>query len=309
MTSIEKPLGIVRLPARLRPVLDIAVSDRTEEQATAIAAVHRSHARLLDPVRERVAELDQALDALAIPTTLVLEERDSHARPSTPLRVRGSFMSPGELVYADVPPVLPELPADQMPNRLGLAHWLVDPENPLTARVTVNRLWEQIFGRGLVETSEDFGSQGSAPSHPELLDWLATRFMAEGWSQKAMIRTIVTSATYRQSSAAPSELWELDPYNRLLARGPRFRVEAEMVRDIALTVSGLINNNVGGPSVYPYQPRAFGTGHIAAIGGSSAVGTPATAGRSTRSFGERRRTRASRRSTRRAASFARPDGF
>lgn len=253
-TSIEKPLGIVRLPARLYPVLDIALSDRTEEQATDVAAVHRSVAPLLDPVRERVAELEQALDALAIPTTLVLEERDSHARPSTPLRVRGSFMSPGELVYADVPSALHELPADQMPNRLGLAHWLVDPDNPLTARVTVNRLWEQIFGRGLVETSEDFGSQGSAPSHPELLDWLATRFMAEGWSQKSMLRTIVTSATYRQSSAAPAELWELDPYNRLLARGPRFRVEAEMVRDIALTVSGLINNKVGGPSVYPYQP-------------------------------------------------------
>ena len=241
-TSIEKPLRIVRLPARLYPVLDIAVSDRTEEQATAVAAVHRSNASLLDPVREGVGELEQALDALAIPTTLVLQERDSHARPSTPMRIRGSFMSPGELVYADVPSALPELPAEQMPNRLGLAHWLVDSENPLTARVTVNRLWEQIFGRGLVETSEDFGSQGSPPSHPELLDWLATRFMADGWSQKAMIRTIVTSATYRQSSAALSELWELDPYNRLLARGPRFRVEAEMVRDVALTVSGLISN-------------------------------------------------------------------
>ena len=255
VTSIEEPLAIVRLPARLAPVLDIALSDRTEEQARAVAAVHRSVTPLLDPVRERVVELEEALAELRIPTALVLAERDSYARPSTPLRVRGSFMSPGELVYADVPSALHDLPSDQMPNRLGLAYWLVDPDNPLTARVTVNRLWEQLYGRGLVETSEDFGTQGSAPSHPALLDWLATRFMDQGWSLKSMLRTIVTSATYRQTSVAAHELWERDPYNRLLARGPRLRIEAEMVRDVALAVSGLLSNKVGGESVYPNQPE------------------------------------------------------
>jgi hypothetical protein len=186
-------------------------------------------------------------------TALVMNERQDSERPSTPLRVRGSFMSPGERVYAQVPAALHPLAFDQMPNRLGLARWLVDEENPLVARVTVNRLWEQLFGRGLVETSEDFGVQGSPPSHPELLDWLATEFMQDGWSTKSILRTIVTSATYRQSSAVTPELWERDSYNRLLARGPRFRVDSEMVRDIHLAASGLLHRNIGGPSVFPYQ--------------------------------------------------------
>ena len=255
VTSVDEPFAAAVVPARLAPLLDIAPSERSEERAAALAAVYRSVSPLLDPVRERIAALEADLEALEIPETLVLEERDSYQRPSTPLRIRGSFLSPGELVYADVPAALPELPPDQMPNRLGLAHWLVDPDNPLTARVTVNRLWEQLFGRGIVETSENFGTQGSPPSHPELLDWLAMRFMADGWSLKSMLRTMVTSATYRQSSAAPAELWEHDPYNRLLARGARFRIEAEMVRDVALAVSGLLSNKVGGPSVYPYQPE------------------------------------------------------
>jgi hypothetical protein len=186
-------------------------------------------------------------------TALVMSERQDYERPSTPLRVRGSFMSPGERVYAQVPAALHPLAPDQMPNRLGLARWLVDEENPLVARVTVNRLWEQLFGRGLVETSEDFGVQGSPPSHPELLDWLATEFMEQGFSMKSILRTIVTSATYRQSSAVTPELWERDSYNRLLARGPRFRVDSEMVRDIHLAASGLLSRRIGGPSVFPYQ--------------------------------------------------------
>jgi hypothetical protein len=139
-------------------------------------------------------------------------------------------------------------------NRLGLARWLVDENNPLVARVAVNRFWEQIFGRGLVETSEDFGTQGAAPTHPELLDWLATEFVAGKWSQKTILRTIVLSATYRQSSAASATLEERDPYNRLLARGPRVRMEAEMVRDVALSASGLLSTKMYGPSVYPQQP-------------------------------------------------------
>jgi len=141
-----------------------------------------------------------------------------------------------------------------MPNRLGLARWLVDERNPLTARVAVNRAWEQLFGRGLVETSEDFGTQGAPPSHPELLDWLATELVGQGWHMKALHRLMVMSATYRQSSAATAALVDRDPYNRLLARGPRFRMDAEMVRDAALASSGLLSRKIGGPSVFPPQP-------------------------------------------------------
>ncbi|HYE72799.1 MAG TPA: DUF1553 domain-containing protein, partial [Blastocatellia bacterium] len=148
-------------------------------------------------------------------------------------------------------------PEDQPYNRLGLARWLVSKENPLTARVTLNRFWEQFFGRGIVETSEDFGTQGAAPSHQDLLDWLAVEFMESGWKMKQIHRLIVTSATYRQSSAATPALIERDPYNRLFARGPRFRMEAEMIRDLSLAASGLINDAFGGPSVYPPQPEGI----------------------------------------------------
>jgi hypothetical protein len=141
-----------------------------------------------------------------------------------------------------------------MPNRLGLAYWIVDKENPLTARVAVNRAWESFFGRGIVETSEDFGTQGSPPSHPELLDWLATEFLQQEWRTKAIHKLIVTSATYRQSSTAAPALQERDPDNRLFARGPRFRMEAEMVRDTVLAASGLLSRKIGGPSVFPPQP-------------------------------------------------------
>ena len=144
-----------------------------------------------------------------------------------------------------------------MPNRLGLALWLADANNPLTPRVTVNRIWEQYFGNGLVLTSEDFGTQGERPSHPELLDWLAAEFLAQGTLQKPLHRLIVTSATYRQSSRVTPALRERDPYNRLLARGPRFRVEAEMVRDIALSVSGLLDPKLFGPSVFPFSPTLW----------------------------------------------------
>jgi hypothetical protein len=253
VTASADPTRIARLPARLRPVLDVSPSDRTEEEKTALARVHRSLTPLLEPLRARSLELDEELDALGIVTALVMSEREDYERPSTPLRVRGSFMSPGERVYAEVPAALPPLASNQMPNRLGLARWLVDEENPIVSRVTVNRFWEQLFGRGLVETSEDFGVQGSPPSHPDLLDWLASELMEKGWSTKSILRTIVTSATYRQSSAVTPELWERDSYNRLLARGPRFRVDSEIVRDIYLATSGLLSRKIGGPSVFPYQ--------------------------------------------------------
>jgi hypothetical protein len=186
-----------------------------------------------------------------------MKEKQSYERPSTPFRERGAYLAPGERVFARTPAVLPPMAEDEMPNRLGLARWLVNPANPLTARVTVNRAWEQFFGRGIVETSEDFGTQGAAPSHPDLLDWLATEFVRLHWSQKAFHRLIVTSAAYRQDARATPALLARDPNNRLIARGPRFRMEAEMVRDVTLAAAGLLSEKIGGPSVFPVQPEGI----------------------------------------------------
>ena len=167
---------------------------------------------------------------------------------------RGAYDKPGEKVERAVPAAFNPLKNAENPTRLDLAHWLVAQENPLTARVTVNRLWQQFFGVGLVKTSGDFGSQGEPPSHPELLDWLAANFREQGWDVKKFIRLIVTSATYQQSSQAAPDHWKRDPANRLLARGPRFRLDAEQLRDNALFVSGLLKEQIGGKGVKPYQP-------------------------------------------------------
>jgi mono/diheme cytochrome c family protein len=253
-TASITPQRIVEIPARLRPILSVPLASRTAQQQKDLATFYRTVAVSLKPARDRIAELQKELKALGIPTALVMRERVAHERPSAYVRRRGSFMDKGDRVFADVPATLPPLPDDQMPNRLGLAHWLVDRENPLTARVAVNRAWEQFFGRGIVETSEDFGTQGTPPSHPELLDWLATEFVQSGWHTKPIHKAIVLSAAYRQSSVADAALQERDPYNRLLARGPRFRMEAEMVRDAVLTASGLLSRKIGGPSVFPPQP-------------------------------------------------------
>src|SRR5207253_1771585 len=156
-----------------------------------------------------------------------------------------------------IPASLPRLPADVPNNRLGFARWLVDPSNPLTARVAVNRYWQMYFGTGLVKTIDDFGSQGEWPTHPELLDWLATEFVRTGWNVKAMQKLIVMSATYRQASKVTPLLLSRDPENRLLARGPRLRLSAEMIRDQALAISGLLVERLGGPSVKPYQPKGL----------------------------------------------------
>ena len=214
---------------------------------------------LPDPQRARLAnELKQWEDqrkqlAAGIPTTLVMQELD-RPRP-THMFIRGDFLRPGDAVQPDVPAVLPPLPTgDSRPTRLDLARWLVAPDNPLTARVTINRIWMRYFGRGLVETEDDFGMQGSLPTHPDLLDWLAAEFIESGWSMKHMHRLIVTSATYRQSSHQRPDLDEIDPLNKLLARQTRLRVEAEIVRDLALAASGLLDHRIGGPSVYPPQP-------------------------------------------------------
>jgi hypothetical protein len=178
-------------------------------------------------------------------------------RRVTHLLKRGAYDAPGEVVQPEVPSALPQLPVDAPRNRLGLANWLVDKKNPLAARVAVNRIWKLHFGRGIVATADDFGSQGRLPSHPELLEWLAGWFMENNWDVKALHRLIVTSATYQQSSRASKELLERDPDNRLLARGPKTRLLAEEIRDGALAASGLLVTNIGGPSVKVYQPEGL----------------------------------------------------
>jgi hypothetical protein len=203
--------------------------------------------RKLVELRKRYQQLDDS-----IPTTMVMEEM-SPPRPAHIL-IRGEYDKKGARVFPKLPGSLPPLPAGAPNDRLGFARWLVQPGHPLTARVTANRFWEMYFGQGLVKTAEDFGSQGAWPSHPELLDWLATEFTRSGWDMRALQKLIVTSATYRQASKATAELRQKDPENRLLARGPRLRLPAETIRDQALFVSGLLVEKLGGPSVKPYQP-------------------------------------------------------
>jgi mono/diheme cytochrome c family protein len=190
-----------------------------------------------------------------IPATLVFKERAT-PKPAYILK-RGEYDQRGEQVGRDTPRFLPPLPEKAPRNRLGLAQWLLAPDHPLTARVEVNRLWLQCFGIGLVKTAEDFGTQGESPSHPELLDWLAVQFRTDGWDIQKMMKRIVMSATYRQTSRVTKDRLAKDPENRLLSRGPRFRLDAEMLRDQALFVSGLLVDKLGGPSVKPPQPAGL----------------------------------------------------
>jgi hypothetical protein len=184
----------------------------------------------------------------------ILQELPADAQRTTHLLHRGSFLSPGEAVSANTPEAFPTFSEGLPRNRLEFARWLVDRKNPLTARVAANRHWEQFFGRGIVMTCEDFGSQGTLPTHPELLDWLAVDLMEHGWSLKHLAKTIVMSATYRQAAQTSAEKLQKDPDNRLMSRGPRERLTAEQIRDQALTVSGLLSRKMGGPSVMPPQP-------------------------------------------------------
>lgn len=205
------------------------------------------------PERKELARLEEERRQylLTVPTVMVMQE--TRPRQAYVLK-RGAYDAHGDPVSPAVPAALPPMKLEWPKNRLGLAYWLVDRGNPLTARVMVNRLWQMLFGTGLVKTVEDFGSQGDWPVHAELLDWLAVEFMDNGWDVKAILKTMVMSGTYRQSSAVTAELQARDPENRLLARGPRVRLPAEMIRDQALAVSGLLVEKVGGPSVKPYQP-------------------------------------------------------
>lgn len=206
------------------------------------------------PFHARIAELDKGLADLAaqVPVSMIMQ--DMTPGRDTFILSRGAYDKPGEKVDRGVPAFLPPLPADAPQNRLGLARWLVDPAHPLTARVTVNRLWQQLFGTGIVKTAEDFGSQGQWPTHPELLDWLATEFIGSNWNVKGMLKLLVMSNTYCQSSHMTPEAMAHDSANELLARGPRFRLDAEVIRDAALSTAGLLVERLGGHSVKPYQP-------------------------------------------------------
>ncbi len=216
---------------------------------------------MFNTLNGRLREVEEILNGGT--TTMVMKELPKPRK--TTLFIKGDFTRPDEEVTPGTPKVLHafDAPKDRLPNRLDLARWIVSPQNPLTARVMVNRVWQQYFGRGIVETENDFGMQGTVPSHPELLDWLATEFMAKKWSLKDLHRLIVTSQTYRQSSANRPELIEKDPQNYLLARQTRLRLDAEVVRDVCLSVSGLLSPKIGGPPVYPPIPDGvMGVGQV-----------------------------------------------
>ena len=232
-----------------------AAKSQTGSNLQKLHDYYRQIAPSLAPLRQQIAADQKKLSQIQdqVPNAMVLEENPAKGPLTEWVRSRGQFLTKAEEVNAGTPTVLPPM-APGRADRLALAKWIVSKSNPLTARVEVNRIWEQIFGRGIVETSEDFGTRCSPPTHPELLDWLACKFMALNWNMKTINRLIVTSATYRQSSDATPALMAKDPQNLYLAHAPRFRMEAEMIHDNALAAGGLLSAKVGGPSVYPYQP-------------------------------------------------------
>ena len=251
-------VGVAAVADSLRDIALAPATNRTESQQRKLRWAFLSKfapARIRKPwnglARLRL-ERESLLDRF--PTVMVMDER-ADVRP-THVLFHGSFDAPREQVEPGLPAALPPGPRG-VSGRLALARWLTDPAHPLTARVTVNRFWQMLFGRGIVSTVEDFGSQGAEPTHPALLDWLAVEFVENGWDTKQLLKTVVTSATYRQSSRAIPDLLERDPENLLLARAPRVRLPAEAIRDQALAVAGLLHEGLGGPSVKPYQPAGL----------------------------------------------------
>ena len=251
-------IAVLALPESISRIASISPANRTTAQADKVRLAYLDTIpewKTLGDLREQRAHFYDSIQ-----TVMVMQELPTPRE--TFLLKRGAYDHPGERVERNVPAVLPPLPSSvtsntSADNRLALARWLVDPANPLTARVAVNRYWQMYFGTGIVKTVEDFGSQGEWPGNPELLDWLATEFVRTGWNVKAMQKSIVMSAAYRQSSKASPELLQRDPENRLIAHGPRFRLPAEAIRDQALAVSGLLVEKIGGPSVKPYQPAGL----------------------------------------------------
>ncbi len=236
----------------------VPAAELTPDQWAALGALYQATAA---PGGLRAAAelhaLRRELGQLVEPIAEIMVMRELATPRPTRVLLRGAYDAPGEAVVANTPASLPPFPADQPRNRLGLARWLFAPDHPLTARVAVNRLWQMMWGRGLVETSENLGRQGTPPTHADLLDWLAVEFVESGWDVRHILRLIASSATYRQTSQADQALLARDPANRLLARGPVRKLTAEMIRDNALGVSGLLDETKGGPPVRPYQPAGL----------------------------------------------------
>jgi hypothetical protein len=254
-TAQPRPVRVV--PTNILAVLTVAPDARSERQQQEFLQWFRQYAAATAEINAEITRLKKDLAAIKPLGLPIMRELPGDKRRTTRILNKGNFLDPGEVVGPGAPVSFHAWPQGAPSNRLGVAQWLMSPDNPLTARVAANRFWAQIFGSGLVETEEDFGSQGAMPSHPELLDWLAVEFRDGGWNMKQLLGSIVTSATYRQSSRVTAKLLEKDPRNRLLSRFPRRRLDAEMVRDQALALSGLLSRKMGGPSVYPPQPEGL----------------------------------------------------
>ena len=248
----SKPANRVAIPRKIVRIVKTEPSSRTAKQKRQLEKFYLSGDGVYAKCLEDIATCRTSLKAIAPVTTLVMKELPTQRK--TRVFKRGDFLKPGKEVRPGTPRILHTLQKVEKPTRLDFARWLVAPENPLVARVTVNRIWAELMGQGIVSTVEDFGTQGERPTHPQLLDWLATEFLRQKWSMKSIVRTIVTSATYRQSSKFDAEKMRRDPYNKLYARGSRTRLKAEFVRDNALVVSGLLSPKMYGPPVFPYQP-------------------------------------------------------
>jgi hypothetical protein len=246
----------ISTPAQVLAALSKPGPARTEaERKTVIDHYVRQVAPEAAKERARLAAAAKELEAIKPATVPIMQEFAEAQRRETKVQLRGNWQNLGDVVGPAVPAAFHPLPAEAPKNRLGLGQWLTSRDNPLTARVAVNRFWEAIFGIGLVSTSEEFGSQGELPFHPELLDWLAVDFMEHGWDVKRLLTQLVSTRAYRQQSRVTPELQERDPENRLLARGPRFRPSGELLRDQALAVGGILSAKMGGPAVRPMAPN------------------------------------------------------
>ncbi len=255
LSALTGDPNTVDIPKQIAATLKLPKNNRSKKQTDELDAFYVKSNPLLKKIDAELNQKKKQLEALPNPSTLVMVEMDKTRE--THVMKRGNYLSPAEIVTAATPNSLHPFKAGLPKNRLGFAKWLMDPANPLVARVTVNRWWAELFGQGLVSTIEDFGTQSTPPTHPQLLDWLAAEFMESGWDMKHMLKTIVMSDAYRRDSKLTDLLREKDLANRYYARGPRFRMSAEMIRDNALSVSGLLSTKMHGLPIMPYQPKGI----------------------------------------------------